>query len=107
MNFAGVNFKVAAAQSTSRFASNGKARTRKKNLQVGLDVFFFGNRILHIMKRCKRAVDGLEEVLDIAFDQSRNNRVGLYGCQIPVVQQLPALTSSPTYEYAGFLFTSR
>lgn len=94
MNFAGVNFKVAAAQSTSRFASNGKARTRKKNLQVGLDVFFFGNRILHIMKRCKRAVDGLEEVLDIAFDQSRNNRVGLYGCQIPVVQQLPALTSS-------------
>lgn len=94
MNFAGVNFKVAAAQGASCFASNGKARTRKKNLQVGLDVFFFGNRILHIMKRCKRAVDGLEEVLDIAFEQSRNNRVGLYGCQIPVVQQLLALTSS-------------
>ena len=58
MNFAGVDFKVAAAQGASCFASNGKARTRKKNLQVGLDVFFF---------------------VDIL----------------------------PTYEYAGFLFTSR
>lgn len=68
MNFAGVNFKAASVQGASCIASNGKARTRKKNLQAGLDGFFFGNRILRIVKCSKCAVDGLKEVLDIAFE---------------------------------------